>query len=210
MKTIPTIRIKNAWLLRAEVSVHLNELWGDGIPLESEKFYKEKTEIYKNAWQPYEQKILLGMSEIFGLTFRQSEIDVYIAPWFAAFSDPMIIGTKYDPNRFVEVLSHELLHRLITDNTTYHDGDILLKIWKDLFGDQHSKNTLIHIPVHAGLKAIFLDVLNEPQRLENDISLCAKWDHYRNAWEYVQENDYKQIIQKLKESYLKVSIPRTM
>lgn len=36
--TPPTIRIKDAWLLREAASVPLNELWGDGVTLKPNVF----------------------------------------------------------------------------------------------------------------------------------------------------------------------------
>lgn len=195
----PEIRIKNAWLVRDNVSVNLHKLWGEeGEELASYDEIDEIVAKYQTAWKPYEHKILEGMSETLGLTFRQNIIDVYIAPWFYAFSDPMVIGVTYDPNRFVEVLTHELLHRLLTDNNqTLYDTEYD-KQWAKIFGE-HDFTTLVHIPVHAGLQAIFDDVLGEPERTKRDKAKCKKHNGYREAWEYVEKDGYKEIIAKLKK-----------
>jgi hypothetical protein len=198
----PEIRIKNAWLLRNAASVPLNELWGDGTPLRSHDEYQAIVEAYITAWQPYEQKILTGMRELFGLEFHQNVIDVYIAPWFYAFSDPMVLGVKFSDSEFIETLTHELLHRLLTDNTSVRKDDLsLLDGWKAIVGDNHAKNTMIHIPVHAGLKAMYLDVLREPAHLASDIARCEKNEPYKKAWEYVEANDYIDIVRRLHEYY---------
>lgn len=200
---LPEIRIKDAWLLRQVVSVPLNELWGEGKPLRTDKEYAKIVAGYKDAWQPLEQKILGGMCEILGLTFRQNIIDVYIAPRFHAFSDPMVIGVTYESDKFVDTLTHELLHRLLTDNTKVPSDTRFLAEWKKLFGKSHTFNTLVHIPVHAIHKAIYLDVLNEPRRLKRDVKFVKDYNDtdYIKAWEYVESNDYKEIIKKLKQSY---------
>lgn len=121
---LPEIRIKDGWPLRDNASRHLNEFWGEGAPLRSDTEYMEIVTRYQNAWSPYENKILTFMCEQLGLEFKQDIIDVYIAPWFFAFSDPMVLGVMFTDDEFVDNLSHELLHRLLTDNTSvshYYD-----------------------------------------------------------------------------------------
>lgn len=202
-KSHPLIRIKDAWLLRANTSVHLNELWGEGKPLRDDDEYAEIAESYKKAWKPYEKKILAGIYETLGLEFNQNIIDVYIAPWFSAFSDPLIIGVVAEPDVFVDCLTHELIHRLLTDNTLIDTELFLLPEWEKLFGHNHSFDTLVHIPVHAVHKAIYLSVLNDQKRMQRDIDGCINngAEDYIKAWEYVNNHDYRKIINELKESY---------
>lgn len=206
--SLPVVRIKDAWLLRENVSVPLNELWGKGEALRSDEEYLDIVNAYVKAWQPIETEILQGLSDILGLKFSQNIIDVYIAPWFHAFSDPMVIGVIFKPDVFIDTLTHELVHRLLTDNTTipYHTN-ILEPEWKKLFGKNHSFTTLVHIPVHAVHKAIYLDVLKQPKRLRRDIK--ANSDHsatdYVAAWDYVEKHGYMEIIEKLKKSYTQLA-----
>jgi hypothetical protein len=206
----PEIRIKDAWLLRENASKFLHELWGKGQPLTDDELMEKLVAEYQVAWKPYEAKILKGMCEAVGLEFRQNTIDVYIAPWFAAFSDPLVIGITNDADTFVDVLTHELLHRLLTDNTSidFQTG-ALAKEWPKLFGTKHSFGVLVHIPVQAIHKYIYLDVLQEPARLKREI------DNYRNetsydpadylqSWDYIEKHGYQKIIEKLKQSYIKL------
>ena len=67
---------------------------------------------------------------------------------------------------------------------------------------------LVHIPVHAVHKAIYLDVLNEPKRLERDISnnKMHKSKDYIDAWNYVHKHGYEEIINKLKKSYKDLAV----
>jgi len=202
--TLPEIRIKDAWLLREKVSSHLHKLWAkEGVPLHNSAQMESVVTSYKGAWQPFEHKVLSAMTELLGVSFRQNIIDVYIAPWFGAMSDPMILGAKFKPDEFIDTLTHELIHRLLTDNTALAEDTDILEIWRKLFGSEHSFVTLVHIPVHAVLKAIYYDVLTEPMRHERDISDCKKWNatEYVKSWEYVDSHNYKQIISRLKESY---------
>ncbi len=202
--TYPEIRIKNASLLREGASEGLNELWGDGTPLHDHNHYQKTVDAYNEAWQPKEALIMNAMQDILGLHFKHNIIDVYIAPWFAAFSDPMVIGVKSKPDSFIDLLTHELLHRLLTDNTKLdlsEEDRTLSAEWMKLFGKDHRWNTLIHIPVHAVLKEIYLNVLKEEYRLKRDIDKHQKHEDYKKAWEYVESNDYKEIISQLKKSY---------
>ena len=202
----PEIRIKNAWLLRDNASEHLNKLWGDGTPLRPHEEYEEITRKYQKAWNPYEQKVLTGMCSVLDLTFRQNIIDVYIAPWFAAFSDPMTIGVRYKPNEFVNTLTHQLLHRLLTDNNESAYDTPYAARWKKLFGKEVSWNTLVHIPVHAAMQAVFEDVLDEPQRTADDKKLCAEWPAYAAAWEYVDGHSYQRVIDQVRVDYKELAV----
>ncbi len=205
----PTIRIKDAWLLRQNASQYLHELWAkEGDVLADDEHMKKVVKAYRKSWEKYETRVLKGMCELYDLEFYQNLIDVYIAPWFGAFSDPLVIGVRYKPDEFVDTLAHELLHKLFTTNNKYLmcDGTALGDEWKRLFGKEHDFNTLVHIPVHAGLKAIYLDVLKEPVRLERDMQYCKKHEKtwgkpYVQAWDYVEQNDYKKINSDLRKSY---------
>ena len=197
----PEIRIKYAWLLANNASEGLNELWGDGMPLRTFDEYVEIAENYEKAWKPYEEKIIRGMCELLGLEFRQNIIDVNIAPWFRAFSDPMVIGVTYSPDRFVELLTHELTHRLLTDNLQSDYYTQYIERWTKLFGDVHSEDTLVHIPVHAVYQAIFDDIIDEPARTKHDKQEVAPYEDYHEAWEYVDTRGYREIIEVLKKDY---------
>ncbi len=211
MRKYPEIRIKDAWLLRQNASTQLHKLKAKkGEKLADDEEMAKIVEAYSKEWKKYEKKILKGVHDLLGLEYRQNIIDVYIAPWFGAFSDPLVIGVANSPDEFVDTLIHELLHRLFTDNTSIpYQTNILKPEWEKMFGKDYSFGTLVHIPVHVVSKAIYLDVLKEPRRLERDINWAnSQTDFdttdYVKAWDYVEKNDYKQIISKLKANYEKL------
>ena len=45
------------------------------------------------------------------------------------------------------------------------DGTTLGDEWRRLFGKEHDFNILVHIPVHAGLKAVLSRYSKDPKRL---------------------------------------------
>lgn len=202
-QVLPEIRIINAWLLREAASQHMNTLLGDGGPLRSDEEYQEIVDNYQQAWQPYEKQVLSSMCEVLNLTFRKNIIDAYIAPWFKAFSEPLVIGVRLEPDHFVDILTHELLHCLLTDNTSKPRDFMLLNEWQKLFDKNISFTALVHIPVHAVHKALYLDYLKEPDRLQRDMQTCKDRDatEYLIAWDYVEKHGYQEIIEKLKKSY---------
>lgn len=194
---IPQVRIKYAWLLANIASVVMNEKWGDGTPLRSFKQYEEIAARYEKWWRPYNDRILENICEILGLEFRQNIIDVNVAPWFSPISDPMTIGPAFKTaDDLVNTLAHEMLHRLITDNTIYpYDYDFLSQ-WSEMFGDNHAQNTLIHIPVHAAMEALYVK-LGRADLLELDLKQTKQYKEYKDAWTYVKRVGYKEIIDKL-------------
>lgn len=196
----PEIRIEYAWLLSDATSKHLNDFWGDGTPLLSEDEYKSIAKSYRKTWKIYEKRILHALEDILGLRFRHNIIDVYIAPWMNAYSDPMVIGVQYEPSHFVEVLTHELIHRYLDDNNIVSRDDRLLKEWRNMFGNQEF-NVTVHIPVHAIMQKIFDDIINEPDRTIHDKKECEQWPEYDAAWKYVDKVGYEKIIKQLKEIY---------
>lgn len=208
--SLPQVRIKDAWLLRENASRYLHELWGENREMASNERMGQIVDGYREAWRPLEKQILQGITETLGLTFRHNVIDVYIAPWFYAFSDPMVIGVIHKPDVFVDVLTHELLHRLLTDNNTVSHDINMAKEWSRLFGGQHSFKTVVHIPVHAVHKAIYIDVLDSPARLERDIAKCKEngAEAYVEAWDYIEKHGYKEIIAKLRQSYEELSVKK--
>jgi hypothetical protein len=204
MKDLPEIRIKDAYLLRENVSKHLHELWGkENEDLADNEWMQKRVKEYQKAWKPFEKQILAGLTEIIGASYRQNIIDVYIAPWFNAFSDPLVVGVTREPDEFIDILTHELIHRILTDNSSIKPKTNLISKWEKLFGRQKSLTTLVHIPVHSVHKAIYLDVLKEKSRLLRDINSCRKHGHkdYVQAWDYVEKHDYKKINELLKASY---------
>ncbi len=166
----------------------------------SREFINNKLDEYEKAWRPYEEKLIKGMCELLNLEFRQNVIDIYAAPFYNSFSFPMFIATKYDGDRAIEVIAHELLHVLLYDNTSAPiDYAKKEEEWSKSFGPIDDIVALIHIPVHAVLQALFDDVLDEPERTLRDKEMCEKWPSYKLAWEYVDKIGYEKIIEQLKK-----------
>lgn len=197
----PELRFKNPWLLMNAIRTDIEPAYKNDMEKLEPEYINSALARYEEAWRPYEERVIKGMCALLDLEFRQNIIDIYAAPFYNSFSDPMVIATKYETDRSVEVITHELIHRLLTDNRqSAHDTEYR-KRWRELFGTEFSDMTLVHIPVHAVCQAIFDDVLNEPRRTEHDKKMYENHKEYHAAWQYVEEVGYKQIIEQMKNQY---------
>jgi hypothetical protein len=210
--TIPEIRIQSSPLLFNSISEHERQKWASdvSVPLLSMPEIDHYVEQLKISWGEYEHQILESIIELYGVEFKKQIIDVYVSPWNKSISNPLILNPSRPPEVQIDTLTHELLHGLFTDNTSFsmHDKNQSIKLidkWRQLFGSEIEWKTLVHIPVHAGLKAIFLDTLNAPERLERDIERHVDNYAYKNAWDYVEEHGYIEINAKLKQLYESLS-----
>ncbi len=198
IKNIPEIRIKHGWLLQNSV-MNLREK----IPELKHKKAPSKEKIERiisnrrKIWNKNEKKIIDGMKKITGLDFYANTIDVYmIFGLKGAFSDPLVINIGYEKNAFIDTLTHELIHRILTDNKLKTNGSF----WtRKNFPKIKDNKALNHILVHAVHKAIYLDILKSPKRLKFDIEKCQKWPSYKLAWEIVEKKGYKNIISDFKK-----------
>lgn len=195
-------------LLFSSISKQERQNWADSLdqPLMSFAEVEEYTRQMRLSWEKYEQTILDAMFTLYGVEFKKPVIDVFVSPWNKSISNPIILNPSRPPEIHIETLTHELLHGLFTDNNAFsmHDTNQSVKLideWKNLFGAELEWKTLVHIPIHAGLKAIFLDTLHAPERLERDITRHQNNLSYKAAWDYVEEHGYEDINSILKDLY---------
>ena len=205
---IPEIRIQSSMLLFNSISENEKKAWASDISQEVITFpeIEDYTIELQKTWEEHAREVLEAMINLYGVEFKKNIIDIYVTPWNKSISNPLILNPSRPPEIHIDTLMHELLHVLFTDNTSFSMHDInqetkLIDEWRSMFGSELEWKTLVHIPVHAGLKAIFLDTLNAPERLERDILRHQNNPDYRKAWEYVEENDFVAINTQLKELY---------
>jgi hypothetical protein len=197
MPNLPEIRIKYAWLLTQNTWRPMMDYYDKGGKLRSEDEYETIAKQYQKWWRPYEKQILQAMYDVLKLEFKPNVIDVHVAPFFYAFSSPLVLGVQFDTQeKLILNLTHELLHKLFMDNTT-HDDQKNLDEWTELFGE-HEFVTLVHIPVHAMLHKIFIDIIERPDMLNEEVRTSKT---YRDSWNYVEKNGYKKLVEKLQKQY---------
>lgn len=157
---------------------------GPEAKLPDEEKMKARADEYRQAWLPYEKKVLAYMQELLGLRFYLPVIDVTIAPMMPAMSTPLIINLRPEPDEFVTTLIHELIHVLLSDNREEKQ----LQEVKERLAPGESLLVANHVLVHAVMEKVFLEALSEPERLQKDIDFCqGKLPAYSRAWSLVKE-----------------------
>lgn len=170
--------------------------WNDWLLPEKEKVL-ERVKRYKEEWTKYEKKILEGICGLLDLNFERNIIDVHIVSGNPRqFSNPIIIKSGFNPDEFVDILTHELIHVLFQDNINIFPTKILDEMFLD--ESATSKN---HILTHSVLKFIYLEILKDKSRLERNILNSKKHSSYdyTRAWEIVEEKGYRELIVDLKK-----------
>ena len=139
--------------------------WNDWTP-PSKDVLNKRIKAYKEEWAKYD--IIENISKTLNLSFKQNIIDVFIVSGVSrASSHPIIIKSGLKPREFVTTLSHELIHRILTEN----------KIKKVLYDKESSDTTNNHVIIYSILKKI-LD-----KELWDTEVLLAKSDDYKRAIE---------------------------
>lgn len=157
----------------------------------------------KEAWLPFEERIVNGIQEVLGVTFSENRIPVYIVPAHeGAFSDPLVMSSLVPPDEFVDILAHELIHRLVLCNAEHIP---YRKAIAAVLPCVDKPPVFNHVFVHAVHSALYLDVLKAPERLLRDIRSCDAWPAYKRAWEIVQERGYKELIRDFKKAFADLS-----
>jgi hypothetical protein len=196
---IPEIRIKWGWLLTDAFYKLRKQI--PGFENENPPTWEETKKVVANRkeiWEKVEKKIIVAMQKIAGLNFYQNIIDIYLIDGHkSAFSEPLAINYKYHDEGFIDVVTHELLHRLLTDNVQNKNGGL----WPHkVYTEVKDRVTLNHILVHAIHKEIYLKTLKQPRRLEYDIRKCDKYPAYKAAWDIVEKEGHITIIEAFKKS----------
>lgn len=146
--------------------------------------------LYKQKWAVLSDTILGSLEKILHLQFPHPLVDVYIVGRGPTFSDPLIISSHWAPETFVDVLTHELIHRLLASHTQRADSGAIIAT---LFPNE--PNLLrTHIVVHAVHAKIYHDILHAPQRMARNIERDQSKPAYRRAWEIVESVGYSSIL----------------
>lgn len=202
---LPEIRIKYNRLIDpifvfyCQNNPELKKLgWNDWVPPPKEEIIQQ-VKRYKEEWVKYEEKILRGLIQTTGLDFKNQIINVHIVSGNPRqISNPLIIKSGFLPSEFVDVLTHELIHKLFSNNSDKFSWSILTEMFPE-----ESRTAKNHIFTHAVLKYIYLDILKDKPRLDKNIirSNNSTDDGYSKAWKIVEKRGYNELIKELKSKY---------
>lgn len=161
-------------------------------PYPSVDFLRELSISREKIWGEKAVEVIQKLTELLGFQFTEKEILVYTVGFGQAHSDPVIIPSNFNEWEFVNVATHELIHRFLTFNTSNFNEDV---VSPRLFPNE-SPTTAIHVVVNALLQFVYINVLDEPQRLEWDKERSG--DFYKKAWGIVEKEGYMNIIETVK------------
>lgn len=194
MTTLPEIRIRHSRLMTRAISpILLAHARGPEAKMPENKYFIQRLKDYQDAWEPLEQPVVSSMMEVLGLSFYLPVIDATVAPMVPAFSTPLTLNYRREPDEFVDMLTHELVHILLSDNREKISFDEL---------SQHNwpaedQKTRAHILVHAVLEHVYVETLKQPYRLSRDIASNQQNPPYRRAWEIVAQQGCDTIINQM-------------
>lgn len=160
--------------------------------------YIDKVE---KLWKRVEQKMLTELTDLTGLKWDEREVICYVVGWVTPFADPLTLPVYkddlgYNHDYFVDILTHELIHRLQTQDSNRYK---MKKYWA--YADKkYAKETfesMAHISVNA-IHAHLIKEIFDDQRLEFNIRLMKDLPDYKSAWEIVLKEGYKSIIKEFK------------
>ncbi len=148
----------------------------------------------KPLWKKEERKILNKISELTKLEWKEEKIKVYMVGKCVPYSDPLTMTFYKNNNDFIDVLTHELIHQIQSQNSkTYHKWALYVeKRYK-----KESPLTRRHILLHAVHKELYLKLLGK-SRLNRNLKKSVK-KSYKRAWEIVENEGYENIIKKFRE-----------
>ena len=164
------------------------------VPGQSRHGIAERIREFQAAWEDEGDTILQSICECTGLYFSQNIIEVFIVSLpVQAYSHPIIISGETPPERFVDVLTHMLIHTILWKNTLGKNITQSL----ELFYDEITQN---NIYVDAVQQYILLDVLKSTERLQWEIQSAGSHSALEEAWQIVRSIGYRNLIEQIKKS----------
>lgn len=193
-QTLPKIEFRYSWIY----DENLKE-WTRASK-ERKMFTSQKILNYIRSieplWRKHEKKILKEISKASGLSWSVQSIPCYIVAWSIPFSDPLTVPVYQDKERFVDTLTHELIHQIFFQGTN-------MKRMGNIFTLMHKKykkeplNTRIHIPVHAVHEHVLRTLFGE-KRLEKEYQWMKRHKEYKRSWDIVKKVGYQSILKTMR------------
>jgi len=165
------------------------------------KEYPSQREIHQyidkigRLWEKDGKKILRNIRSVTGLKWKEKKIIVYIVGYCRPFSDPLTIKPYKDKNYFIDVLTHELIHQIQSQNN---------KNWNRWFKHlsekypEESRITRRHILLNS-VHWILITKMWNKSHLNKIIKKHSKDKDYEKAWEIVKMETPEKIINEFRE-----------
>jgi hypothetical protein len=177
------------------IKIYKNDNIVSPTPDQVQKFIKR----IEPLWRKDEKKILTELSKITGLKWSDKFIYCYIVGRCRPFSDPLTIRVYKKPNRFIDILNHELIHQLFMQKGNY---EYSRKAWNHIHKKYKNETftTQIHIPLYAIYTQTYLKLYNK-RRLLDEVRNTT-YPEYKRALEIVGKEGYENIIKEFRDKNL--------
>ncbi|MFA4952956.1 MAG: hypothetical protein WC584_01930 [Candidatus Pacearchaeota archaeon] len=181
-----------------------DNIWKDYLVLKKGKskieFLSQKkianyTKIISKLWEKEGEKILKEISNSSKLKWRRKQIICYIIGAGRSISDPLTIKVFKNKNDFIDLLIHELIHQILTQNK--NQVSKYIKYLRRKYNDK-SLTTQNHIILFAIYKKIMLKLFNK-KRLNREFKRAERDREYLDAWKIMDEEGYENILKKFYE-----------
>ena len=192
---IPKIIFKYSWIY----DQHWKEVYKKDKNYPTEKEILSYIKKVEKLWRKDEKKILKELEVVSGLKWQEKSIVCYVVGRCIPFSDPLTIKVykELSLDYFVDVLTHELIHQLFTQNDNLQKSKKAWNYFHRKYKDEDF-NTIIHIPVHAMHSHILLKYFGQA-RLNREIKSLSNLPDYKRTWDIVQEDGYQDIAKEFKK-----------
>jgi len=201
---IPKIEFVYSWIYNQTFFMLLKREW----KLEYLKPSLRYTKKLEKEWKKIDKKVLKEMENVTGMRWKDKEITCFLVNHCVhSFSWPLTVIISGGEGKFrrvdhvIDILVHELIHNLFSDNGVY-------KLDKQLGFDKEFKDELrttkAHIYLHALHKQLYLKFFNK-RRLVRDIA-SAKYKSmpgYDRAWEIVEQYGHENLLKRLRNAIKK-------
>ena len=130
-----------------------------------------------SIWRKQEDYIMPKIVKESGLTFSEKEIVIEIVDNIkGGTSNPFRISSKIPNDKVINLITHELIHRILTFNTEWKTHNDFIR------GKYIDESNLVRI--HIVVNTILKDVL-PPEKVQKDIAWAT--GHYKRAWNLVND-----------------------
>lgn len=158
---------------------------------EREKYGKDYAKKLQEKWDSGPYKSLSVMSKVSGLPWRESVVTCYLISneeYFRSFSDPLTVRIRENMEECIDVLIHEMTHRLLLQNMDKVKNNSVLVKYRN-----ENETTRHHIPVFAILKALYQELygLDKFQKIK---SRYKNKPHYLRAIEIVEKEGIENLL----------------
>lgn len=152
---------------------------------------------YRRRWRSVGPSILRRLSQLTGIRWRERVMICTLTPLYTQ-ADPLCVPPYQDPDWFIHVLTHELIHQLLRQGKAHTVQQRLERLRRRY--RRYPKDVREHILVHAIHGIVIQKLFRDGGRLfQRELRWAAKRPEYALSWQIAQRRGFKKIAQELRD-----------